>query len=405
MARERINGVPIAWMDEDELRAAFAKSKNHGLWMASDLDRFSLDELQTPPPRRTFLIDPLLPDGAATAFTGAGGSLKTTTVVAACACIAAGVDFLGFPTEPGPVLIITAEDRRDSVLRQVYANTRDFSDRQQREVSENLFVKDTVGTGFKLTRHVDGQTEVAVDVGQLIEYCRDIAGLRLVVFDTLSRLNGATESNEDLARVIEAMERTSVQTGASTLVIHHSGKAQMRADTNDQYSGRGGSSLSDNARSVMHIARVTADTSGAPTNAAKLIAEGRLLRLSHVKSNYASPAEDRYLERVQTPHAARLREFKPQFGKDEGSAAWERIAEWLATQKEVAYPTKATLEALGGSIGSRAQVRRALQWAEDRQQLIEIPHPDPKGGRKTYYSLPPAVEDGANAYRVASNGA
>jgi hypothetical protein len=365
------------------------------LWMHAPFDRFDLNELTEQPPARHFVVHPYLPDGAAAVLTGAGGTNKTGLVVGRIAtAIAAGLELFGEPVRLGRVLVISAEDRRDTVLRHIWANTRDLSDRQRKNVSENLFVKDTVGTGFLLTRHIDGSTDTSPDVGQLTEYAREIEGLRLIVFDTLSRLNGGEESNEDLARFVSAMERVSVETGAATLALHHVGKAQMRADANDQYSSRGGSALSDNARSVLNLTRITPEMKDAPTNAAELIAQGRLLRLSHVKSNYAAAASDRYFERVQTPHAARLVEFRPEFAANDVSATWARIEAWMTKQTEVAHPTRGTIEALGGSIGSRAAVRRALQWAEDRGHLIEAPHPNPHGGRKTYLRAISAGLDG-----------
>lgn len=374
-----------------------------GLWMPAKSDRFSLNELIEPPPAMTFVLYPYLPAGCPAVLTGAGGTSKTGTVVMLSIAICAGLDLFGEPVEQGRVLIVSAEDRRAILHRHVWANTRSLADVQRKLVSENLYAKDTVGSGFKLTRHIEGQTVTAVEIGQLVEYADEIGDVRLIVLDTLSRLNGAEESNEDLARFVESMERISVATGAATLALHHSGKAQMRGDANDQYAGRGGSALSDNCRSALHLAAITADTQGAPTNARELIADGRLLRLAHVKSNYATKAPERYLERVQTPYAAALREFNPEFGRSDAGDAWRRLEGWMATQKEVPYPTKATLEALGKTYGSRTEIRHALQWAADRGHVAEVPHPDPKGGRKTFLKLV-KQEDEADAYRRATSG-
>lgn len=371
----------------EAIEADLAKQNRRlALWMPNADDRFSLQELTEPPPRKQFVAFPYLPDGCATIVTGAGQTGKSSFTNGLLAVsIAAGLELFGEPLDVGRVLIVSAEDRREDVLRHVYANTRHLSDRQLQRVTENLLVKDAVGSGFLLTRHTDGSTDTAPDVSQLIEYARDIEGLRLIVFDTLSRLNGGEESNEDLARFVSAMERVSVETGAATLALHHVGKAQMRDNANDQYSSRGGSALSDNARSVLNLTRVTADMKDAPTNAAELIAKGRLLRLSHVKSNYAAAASDRHMERAAD--SSRLVEFRPEFATNDAGTTWERVAAWMRTQNEVAYPTRGTLDGLGPSVGSRADVRRALQWAEDRGHLVEVPHPTPKGARKTFLKL------------------
>ncbi len=357
-------------------------------WTPSDEDQFSLAELIANPAPMDFVVHPYMPAGVATILTGAGGTNKTGLAVHFAVAICAGLELFGERIETGRVLIVSAEDRRAILQRHVWANTRDLSETELARVARNLFVKDVVGSGFKLTRHIDGQTETAIDVEKLIAFATEIAGLRLVVLDTLSRLNGGEETNEDLARFVESMERISVRTGATTLALHHSGKAQMRSDANDQYSGRGGSALSDNARSVMHVARITKDSLDAPSNADEVIREGRLIRLSHVKSNYAAQARDCFFERIVTPYAARLVPFRAVFGEDDPSAAWARIELWLATQKEVPYPTTSTIEGMVKLFGPRAGIRTALEWAHDRGRLIEKPHPKPHGRRRHYLAIP-----------------
>jgi regulatory protein RepA len=390
---------------EDEFGHASAIGST-GFWVPHDEDNFSLAELTQSPPPMDFAIHPYLPAGCATVLTGAGGSSKTGIAVMLAIGICTGVDVFGEPVDTGRVLIVSAEDRRAILRRHVWANSRELTEPQRSRLSENLFTKDTVGLGFKLTRHIDGQTETADDVEGLIEYAKTINGLRLVVLDTLSRLNGGEETNEDLARFIEAMERISVRTGATTLALHHSGKAQMRDGANDQYSGRGGSALSDNARSVMHVARLTTDMKGGiPVNGRDLAAEGRLLRMSHVKSNYAAPAPDRYIQRVATPFAASLVPFQAEFSKGQISEKWQRICGYLAEQREVKYPTSRTIDTLGSEYGSRDERRRALIWAKDRGLVLEVDHPEPRGRLKTYLKLPEPSDLAVSAdYECASRG-
>jgi RecA-family ATPase len=375
------------------------------LWKSDPADRFSASELHEAPAPMQHVVSPYLPAGCAAILTGAGGTNKTglMTVIAIHVCI--GSDLFGSSVAPGSVLYVSAEDRRDALRRHVFANSRNYADLDRKRISQRLYVKDTVGFGFKLTRHIDGQTDVAGDIWQLIDYCGEIPDLRLVCLDTLSRLNGGEENNEDLARFVEAMERIGRETGAAVIATHHSGKAQMRADTNDQYAGRGGSALSDNARSVMHLSRLTVESANTPMNGGALIAEGRLLRLSHVKSNYARAAEDVYLERVATPHAAELREFLPEFSKADAGATWETLRSWLATQVEVKHPTCRTIDGLSSEFGSRAERRRAVDWALDRGHLVESPHPHPQGKRKTFFTLPVgAMPTSAEHYRRAKDG-
>ncbi len=375
------------------------------LWKLAQSDRFSMAELHTAPAAMRTVIDPYLPAGCAVVLTGAGGTSKTGLISIMAISIAAELPFFGHAVTPGSVLHISAEDRREVFHRHVYSNSRHLTDLQLALIADRLYIKDTVGLGFSLTWSVDGRTCIADDVGQLIEYAMDIPDLRLISLDTLSRLNGGEESNEDLARFIEAMERVARETGATVMTSHHSGKQQMRADSNDQYAGRGGSALSDNARSVMHLSKLNADGNDVPSNGAEQIAQGRLLRLSHVKSNYLKAADDIYIERIVTAHAAQLCAFEPVFSNGDAKAVWEKLKSWFATQTEVKFPTGATVDTLPKDFGSRAEKRRALAWATDRNQLCELPHPNPKAGRKFYYALTSTIAlESAREYRSGRDG-
>lgn len=395
---------------ENELDADRARGRHSfaavmdRLWTSDISDRFTLTELVTPPEPPRFVLAPYLTEGCPVVLTGAGGTSKTGLLCTMAIAICGGLDFLGQTPKAGCVLIVSAEDRREALRRHVWANTQDLDETTRERVAGNLYVKDCVGSGFKLTRHINGQTSVAEDTERLIEYAAESGPFDLIAFDTLARLNGGEETNEDLSRIVEAMEHVSVATGACTLIVHHSGKGQMRDGINDQYSGRGGSALSDNSRGVMHLARVLPKTPDAPVNASDLIANGRLLRLSHVKSNYAGEAPDRYFERVPTPFAATLRPFAAEFAKRGKEANWKRIAAWLRTQTDVPYPTRTTIDGLGPEYGSRRERREAVDWAIDRGLVSEPLHPEPQGRRKHYLMLPQSNGTDAEAYARASKG-
>jgi RecA-family ATPase len=399
----------LAFRAEREFDEAYpshsAVVERQKLWLPNENDRFSMGELHTAPSKVRTVIDPFLPAGCAAVLTGAGGTSKTGLNAVMAISIATDSPFFGHHVTPGSVLHISAEDRREMFHRHIYANSRHLNDLQLALVAERVYVKDVVGLGFTMTWTIDGHLQIAEDIGQLVEYAREIPDLRLITLDTLSRLNGGEETNEDLSVFVTAMERIARETGAAVLASHHAGKAQMRADANDQYAGRGGSALSDNARSVMHLSRLTVESNEVPSNAQELIAQGLLLRLSHVKSNYLKSADDLYFESVITPHAAQLRAFAPEFAGSDAKAVWEKLKTWFVMQTDVQYPTSTTIDTLGKEFGSRADKRRAIAWAADRNQLVELAHPHPKARRKHYYALPSvAFAEQARDYRSASDG-
>ena len=372
-------------------------------WSPHPTDTFSVNELLDEPPAMQFVAAPYLPAGCAAIITGPGGSNKTGVMAVMSIAVCTGRPLFGSATMQGSVFYVSAEDRRQVFQRHMWANTRTLDEQQRQDVAANFHIKDVVGLGFKLTRHIEGQTCVADDIGALIDYAKSIPNLRLICLDTLSRLNGGDENNEDLARIVEAMERIARGTGAAVLIAHHTGKAQMRDDTNDQYSSRGGSALSDNARSAMNLTRVRKESKNAPINATAEIAEGRLLCLSHVKSNYAPTAADVFLERVATPHAAQLVEFAAEQSTGDLGAIWLRLKTWFATQTEVRFPNARSIDGLGPEFGSRSDRRSAIDWALDRGKLLECPHPEPQGRRKAYLKLRDTAAD-AESYRRSRDG-
>lgn len=376
------------------LQALSAQSRS--VWTPAATDRFDVAELERDPPPILFAVHPYLPAGTAIVLTGAGGTSKTGLMTMIAVALCSGMSVLGDDEiAPGAVLYITAEDRRDLLQRHVWAAVQGLPHAALRAVSERLHVKDVVGSGFTLTQAVTGTAQIAAEVAELAAYAKTITNLRLVILDTLSRLNGGDEMNEHLAAFVRGMERIAVETGAAVLVAHHTGKAQMREGTSDQYAGRGGSALSDNCRSALHL-DVVKDGPTAPSNAdEQMLADERLLLLRHVKSNYATKAPDRYLERRRTEYAARLVEFEADLrpkASEPVSKTWAIVADWLRSQTIHDHPTKAIIEAELRGQAARSDLRQALAWGEDCGLVDQLPHPSPKAGRKTYYALPEASE-------------
>jgi hypothetical protein len=302
--------------------------------------------------------------------------------------IALGRPLVGEVPNPGSVLFVSAEDRRDTLRRHLYSAVQHLPPDALATVAKRVVVKDLVGMDFKVTRAAMGQTFVDFTaLSALAEYARQIPDLRLIVLDTLSRTHGGQETNEDLAAYVTGMDFLCRELGVTVLALHHVGKQQMRSETVDQYGGRGGSALSDNCRAVLHLAALTPQSKDAPANGAELIAEGRLLRLSHVKHNLSAKAADVYLQRVPTDAAARLEAFAAEHGKRGHVALWESIAQWMREQKAVSHPTQASIERECKGMGSRDGIRDALSYAMDAGLLLELPHPEPKGNRKTYLRL------------------
>lgn len=371
--------------------------------LRSMLVRYTPGALRTPPPPRRFVWDPFFPAGKVAILTGAGGTSKTGLMVRAMIGIALGEPVFDRPTTPTRCLYVTAEDTAEDLHRHLFECLRDRPDAADR-VAERFTILDAAGRGLKLTRLVDGSASVTATAAELAALVGEL-GAGFLVLDTLSRLNGANEDTEGMARMIEAGEIVSRDTGAAVAILHHVSKEVARGGIVDQYVARGGGALSDNARSMLHLVAVT-DPNDAPVpDAPVLVARRELLALHHVKANGPMLRAPIFLHRMRGEHAAVLVELKPIAQVDPNEAAWRLIADYLAaTRAAVPYPTRQTIDTLS-HIASRLRRRDALQWALDRGRARELPHPAPVGKGRTYIAVTDHIEAEAAAYRAAEDGA
>jgi regulatory protein RepA len=195
-------------------------------------------------------------------FIAPGGTGKTTLLLFQVIHIVLGWELFGHEVmNPGPVVMLTAEDSRETLvarLRQM-AFQLQLTDEQIRSVREDVIITDVSGKGIKLTTV---EKDVVMPSAQLDRLIVNIGVLNpsLVIIDPLvsfgvgeSRVNDAEQGMIDAARRI----RNAVKCGV--IYVHHTGKANARDRTLDQYSGRGGSALADGSRMVHVLCRLTPD--------------------------------------------------------------------------------------------------------------------------------------------------
>jgi RecA-family ATPase len=184
-----------------------------------------------------------------------GGVGKTTLLLFQAIHIVLGRDLFEHRIKrSGPVVYLTSEDDRGTMiarLRHMCQEMKLAAD-EIRMVRENVHIIDVAGRGFKLTK-VENDVVVPSDgVAKLIEKLKSI-GPTMVFIDPLvsfgvgeSRVNDAEQGLVDVGRRL----RNEIRCGVH--FVHHTGKENARNKTLDQYSGRGGSALSDGSR-VTHV--------------------------------------------------------------------------------------------------------------------------------------------------------
>lgn len=138
-------------------------------------------------------------------------------------CVAVGKDWMTgeFNRSPSNVLVIAAEGQQDYLVRKA------LLEEASKKKAPNLFV---------LPATPDLQDEA--EVKKIKKALNELGSFSLIVVDTLSQTNSATESNEDLAAYLRSVEKLKTDKNTSLLIVHHSGYDTSRS--------RGGSALQAN---------------------------------------------------------------------------------------------------------------------------------------------------------------
>ncbi len=184
----------------------------------------------------------------------AGGTGKTTVALFEAVTLALGRELWGRkPERACRTAIVTREDGRETLVARLREITRDMdlSSAEEAAVSRSIRIVDLSGVAFRLS-------EVIGDVvyphrANLDALVQALGPWRpdWIIFDPLVSFGvGESRVNDAEQGLIEAFRVLRNELDCCVEGIHHSGKANARDKTLDQYSGRGGSALSDGCRMV-----------------------------------------------------------------------------------------------------------------------------------------------------------
>jgi len=185
----------------------------------------------------------------------AGGTGKTTVALFEAVTLALGNELWGrAPKHPCRTVIVTREDSREILV----ARMREIMDAMlldEREVAQvlaNLLIVDVSGVSFRLSSVAE---DVVIPNAQNLNWL--VANLKewkpdWIIFDPLVSFGvGESRVNDAEQGLIEAFRVLRNHLDCCVEGIHHSGKANARDKSTDQYAGRGGSALSDGCRMVV----------------------------------------------------------------------------------------------------------------------------------------------------------
>lgn len=173
----------------------------------------SVDEVESLPPPQ-WLVQGVLVEASLAAIYGAPESGKSFLAVDMAMAIASGMDWHGRTVERGGVLYIAAE------------GVSGFGKRMRawkldRGALGRVFQFHLMPDELNLAAEKDGGVRAFVQ-----DVIAELGPLRLIVIDTLNQTAAGADENsaKDMGRYIASMKRLRDTTGATVVVVHHSGK-------------------------------------------------------------------------------------------------------------------------------------------------------------------------------------
>lgn len=230
----------------------------------------------------------------------AGGTGKTTLALFEAVTLALCRPLYGRqPDRACRAVIVTREDSREILvarLREIM-KAMDLEPDEIRTALGRIVVIDKSGESFRLSQVIaDVVVPSHVTLAELIDALAEWAP-DWIIFDPLVSFGvGEQRVNDAEQGLIEAFRILRNRLDCCVEGIHHSGKANAREKTLDQYSGRGGSALSDGARMVTVMQPLAPDEWLKETGTRLADGESGIV-MALPKLSYSKPQESIFIRR------------------------------------------------------------------------------------------------------------
>lgn len=338
-----------------------------------------------------------------------GGTGKTTLILWECIHIVLGRPIYGLQVQnPGPVLIITAEDSREILLARLNCIMRDMqlSEAECQAVDNNLLIWDCSG---ELTRLVEvdekGNLTPTGMADAIIERAKPIGPAMIILDPIVSFGPGESRINDGEQMLVTAARRMIRGLDCCIRYVTHTSQQSAKSGDMSQYAARGGTALSDGARMVAVLQQWIMDKDEAPPMTLDRGPLDRVLKLGRPKLSYAPPQELLWLARQEYTfsYATPLKVDEDQ----ERKALADQVESFLVSGfKDGRKYTKNEIEE-GQLINMpRAKFRQALAILlnERRVDTVALPQDEIVGARKSYLhplSIPiPPKDDGGFGEKI-----
>lgn len=326
-------------------------------------------------------------------LSAAGGTGKTSVAIWEAVHVITGRPLYGLKVEqPGPVVLITAEDPRSVCLarlsRIIKAMEPPLSDSELAAVESGFLVWDCSGDMSRLVDiDASGRMMPTGFADAIVETLRPVRPALVVCDPIVSFGSGESRVNDaEQALVIEARRIVRALDCCVRYVTHVSQNA-ARAGTLDQYASRGGTALADGSRMVSVLAPWKPGDKDEPPITLETPAGAAVLKLARPKLTYCPPlpmiwlARDGY--RFTWANSA-----PPMTPESQLAADADQIEAFLVSElAEKRKHTRATLEQARARLGmNRDPLRRALAELEVARRVVEteLPADERIGGRKSF---------------------
>ncbi len=197
---------------EDDFEDWVAEAADHPLTKPR-WNFLSIEELESLPPPR-WLIPGLLTEASLVAIYGAPESGKSFLAVDMAMAISGGLSWHGRSVLGGGVLYIAAEGA-PGLGKRVRAWKEAYS--AEHDKFKFILMRDSIN----LASENDAESKMFIKT-----VLDEVGPLKLVVIDTLNQTAAGADENsaKDMSRYISSMKRLRDTTGATIIVVHHSGK-------------------------------------------------------------------------------------------------------------------------------------------------------------------------------------
>jgi RecA-family ATPase len=340
-----------------------------------------------------------------------GGVGKTTLLLHEATCIALGRPVYGMKTlAAGWSLFVTKEDERERLVareREIIKGI-DLSGEEKRTVLRSVLPWDVTGTFTKLTRVNGGNFEATDLADEIVRQYKDDPPV-MIVFDPLVSF-GADENsvNTNEQAIVDAVRRIVRGLHCCVRLVHHTGQAVARDKTSDQYSGRGGSALSDGARMVAVMHKWKPGSGGTPPPSLGAGPDDDVLMLDRPKLSYARPHLQRiWLRRNFYTFQHAVEHHVP--SEQAAAAHAAQVMRFLVSElKRERYYTRNDLEKKreGSLQMTRSELRVAITDLEvsGRVCSADLPEHLKQGARKNYLAVRNFAGDTTTSGEVGHSG-